>query len=299
MKRRDFLGRVAGAAVAAPLIGSVAYSKPRGTLPEIPKVTFEKSGITTTRLAQGTGFNGWDRQSDQTRQGFEEFVNLLRHGYDRGIRLFDLADLYGTHYYFREALRFIPRDEVTILTKLWWRYNDENPKSMSLDEQRRSARTAVERFRMELDVEVIDILLMHNVMSPEWDEDMAGFIEVLHEYRDRGVIRALGMSCHTLSALERAAETEWVEVALTRINPYGKHMDGTPEEVMPVQRRFKERGANVIGMKIFGAGGLVDKREECMEFAQNLGYLDSMTIGARSPEEIDDNIRLMAKYPAK
>lgn len=298
MKRRDFLGRVAGAALTAPLVGTAAYSKPQNSLPEVPTVTLGKAGIRTTRLAQGTGFRGWDRQSAQTREGFEDFVNLLRHGYDRGIRLFDLADLYGTHYYFREALRFIPREEVTILTKLWWRYNDENPKGLSHGEQRRSARTALERFRMELDVDVIDIMLIHNVTSPEWDEDLSGYLEVMQEYKERGLIRSLGMSCHRLTALERAAETEWVEIALTRINPYGKQMDGTPEEVIPVQRRFKERGANVIGMKIFGAGALTDKRDECMKFAQNLGYLDAMTIGARTPEEVDDNIRLMAKYPA-
>ena len=107
------------------------------------------------------------------------------------------------------------------------------------------------------------------------------------------------MSCHTLPALKRASELEWVEVALTRINPYGKIMDGALEDVMPIQRKFKERGASVIGMKIFGAGKLVDKRDECMKFAQELGYLDSMTIGARTPAEIDDNIRLMQKYPVK
>jgi len=298
MKRRDFLGRIAAASTAAPLLGSLAYSKPKDPLPEVPRVTFEKTGITTTRLAQGTGFRGYNRESDHTRQGFEDFVNLMRHGYDRGIRLFDLADLYGTHYYFREALRFIPREEIAILSKLWWRYNDEDPKGLSTAEQRRVARTAVERFRQEIDVDVIDILLMHNVTSPEWDEDLAGYLEVLQEYRDRGVIRALGMSCHSLTALERAAETEWVEIALTRINPYGASMDGSPEEVMPVQRRFKERGANVIGMKIFGAGKLLGKRDECMKFAQGLDYLDAMTIGARTPEEIDENIRLMAKYPA-
>ncbi|MBK1879392.1 aldo/keto reductase [Pelagicoccus mobilis] len=298
MRRRDFLGRIAAAATAAPLLGSAAYSKPTDRLPEVPKVTFAKTGITTTRLAQGTGFRGFNRESDQTRQGFEGFVNLMRHAYDRGVRLFDLADLYGTHYYFREALRFIPREEITILSKLWWRYNDKDPKGLSTAEQRRVARTAVDRFRQELGVDVIDILLMHNVTSPEWDEDLAGYLEVLQEYRDEGVIRALGMSCHTLEALERAAETEWVEVALTRINPYGAQMDGLPDEVMPVQRRFKERGANVIGMKIFGAGKLLDKRDECMKFAQNLGYLDAMTIGARSPEEVDENIRLMAKYSA-
>ena len=76
--------------MAVPLIESVAYSEPAGSLPAVPKVTFQKSGITTTRLAQGTGFNGWNRQSAQTREGFEDFVNLIRHGYDRGIRLHEV-----------------------------------------------------------------------------------------------------------------------------------------------------------------------------------------------------------------
>ncbi|MEM9160383.1 MAG: aldo/keto reductase [Verrucomicrobiota bacterium] len=297
MRRRDFLTKMAGAAAAAPFVGNFAYAKATDSLPEVPKVTFEKTGITTTRLAQGTGFHGSKRQSDHTRMGFEEFVNLLRHGYDRGIRLFDLADLYGSHYYFREALRFMPREEVTILTKLYYRYDSKEAAGLSIDEQRRVARTTIERFRMELDVDVIDILLMHNVVTPKWDEDLAGYLEVLQDYRDKGMIKALGMSCHTLDALKRAADTEWVEIALTRINPYGKAMDGTPYEVIPVQKKFKERGANVIGMKIFGAGRLLDKRDECMKFAQNLGYLDSMTIGARTTQEIDENIRLMAKYP--
>ncbi len=53
--------------------------------------------------------------------GFEKLVGLMRHGYARGVTFFDLADLYGTHIYFREALRTIPRDEITVLTKLWWR----------------------------------------------------------------------------------------------------------------------------------------------------------------------------------
>ncbi len=75
-------------------------------------------------------------------------------------------------------------------------------------------------------------------------------------------------------------------------------MDGSVEEVMPVQRRIKERGGSVVGMKIFGAPRLLDKRPECMKFAQEIGYLDSMTLGAERPEHIDDNLAIMAQYPA-
>ena len=52
-------------------------------------------------------------------------------------------------------------------------------------------------------------------------------------------------------------------------------------------------------MKIFGEGRLADQRDACMKYAQELGLLDAMTIGFHTPEQIDDVLRLMHKYPAK
>ncbi len=52
-------------------------------------------------------------------------------------------------------------------------------------------------------------------------------------------------------------------------------------------------------MKILGEGELVNERESCLQFAQSLGILNAMTIGCISPEQIDDILRLMEKYPAK
>ena len=51
-------------------------------------------------------------------------------------------------------------------------------------------------------------------------------------------------------------------------------------------------------MKIYGEGKLVDKRDECMKYAQTNGVFDAMTIGAVSREQVDENLALMAKYPA-
>ena len=65
-----------------------------------------------SRLGQGTGVHGGKRQSDQTRMGFAKLVDLMHHAYDRGIRFFDLADLYGTHVYFREALKNMDRRQA-------------------------------------------------------------------------------------------------------------------------------------------------------------------------------------------
>ena len=40
------------------------------------------------------------------------FVELSQYAYDKGIRFFDTADMYGSHEYVREALKVIPRDKV-------------------------------------------------------------------------------------------------------------------------------------------------------------------------------------------
>jgi len=226
-------------------------------------------------------------------------VALFRHAYDRGIRCFDLADLYGTHYYFREALRFMPREEVQILTKVWWRYDGpEDAESTRNPKRAQICKSALERFRHEMEIDSIEIVLLHCCMSSTWDHDLEPYRDVLSEAKEKGQIGAVGVSCHTLTALKTAASCPWVEVILARINPTGASMDGSPEEVIPVLREARENGKAIIGMKIFGAGELSDQRKECMKFAQESGLLDAMTIGFHTPEQIDDALQLMHRWPA-
>ncbi len=75
-------------------------------------------------------------------------------------------------------------------------------------------------------------------------------------------------------------------------------MDGTPDEIIAVIQEMKANGKAVIGMKIFGEGELRDQREACIKFAQELGLLDAMTIGFEKPEQIDEVLQLIHKYPA-
>lgn len=124
-------------------------------------------------------------------------------------------------------------------------------------------------------------------------------MEALTEAKEKKRLRAVGISCHDMGALAKAAESPWVDVVLARINPTGARMDGKPEEVIPLLRKLKQSGKAVLGMKIFGEGTLVKQREECIRFAQNLGLLDAMTIGFERPQEIDEVLTLLAKYPAK
>ena len=300
--RRTFLATSAGAAAflgaAAPLVSANPAAAPAPPAP--PRVPLGRTGLTLSRLAMGTGVHGGNRQSDQSRMGFERLVALFRHAYDRGITFFDLADLYGTHLYFREALRHIPRDRVTILTKLWWRYDGDVPPAVE-PYRRRVGATALERFRHELATDYLDIVLLHCMTVANWDRLLGPYMDALSEAKQRRQVRAVGVSCHDLGALNRAAEVPWVDVVLARINLRGgpdARMDGTTEQVTAALRRIKQAGKAVIGMKILGEGTLANQKEQCIRFAQNLGLIDAMTIGFQSPAQIDEVLTLLARHPA-
>jgi aryl-alcohol dehydrogenase-like predicted oxidoreductase len=293
--RREFLTTMAGAGA---LLGtSCSKAVPGKGIAPPPTAVLGKTGIEVSRMAMGTGFRGGKRQSDHTRMGFEKLVDLMLHAYDRGITFFDMADLYGTHIYFREALRTIPRDKVTLLTKLWWPYDSNKPAELSADLRYRSAKKAVERFCHEMTVDTIDILLLHCLRKEDWLGEMSPYMEALQEMKAEGKIRALGVSCHDFGAMKTAAESPWVDVMLSRLNPFNASMDASPEEVIALLKKARANGKGIIGMKIYGNGKLVDRKEECMQFAQSNGVFDAMTIGATTPEQIDENLALMAKYP--
>jgi aryl-alcohol dehydrogenase-like predicted oxidoreductase len=293
INRRNFALPIVGTAVALTARNTIAAS------PQTPpQVALGNTGITMSRMGFGTGVKGGKRQSNLTRKGFEEAVAMFRYCYDRGITFFDLADIYGTHVYCREALRHIPREKVTIMSKLWWRYDGKEPGELSIAHRRKSAEAALERFRHEISTDYLDIVLLHCLQKKEWTEEMKPYMDVLSEAKAKGQIKAVGVSCHDFGAMQTAADLPWVDVMLARINPFGVMTDSSPDEVLALLQKAKANGKAIIGMKIYGEGKLVDKREECMRYAQTCGVLDAMTIGALDPEQVDENLALMAQYDA-
>ncbi|HID24344.1 MAG TPA: aldo/keto reductase [Planctomycetaceae bacterium] len=294
--RRQFLRTTSAVAACTGAMGPLAAANAVPLAP--PQVELGRTGITLSRVGQGTGMHGGRRQSDHTRMGFEKLVALLRHAYERGITFFDLADLYGTHVYLREALRFFPREKITILSKLWWRY-DGPTKPKAEPYRKKVAATTIERFLHEIATDHIDILLLHCATTSTWQEELEPYMAAMDEAKKQGKLRAVGVSCHHIDALRVAAESSWVDVILARINPDGVKMDGTPDQVTAVLRRAKQNGKAVIGMKILGEGQLADQKHKCIQFAQELGLLDAMTIGFEQPKETDEILGLISRYPAQ
>jgi aryl-alcohol dehydrogenase-like predicted oxidoreductase len=286
MRRREFLIRSATTAGAA-WLSSKAILKAIATQ-SLPKkfaaydtVTLGSTGIKTSRLAMGTGTVGSGHHSHQTALGVKGLSDVLLNGYDQGLRFFDAADSYGSHPHVAEALKHVPRDKVTVLTKTFSRTPAE-------------ARADLDRFRRELGIDYLDICLMHCVTEADWTDRYRGVMDVLSEAKEKGTIRSHGCSCHSIEALRTAAKSPWVEIDLARMNPVGAYMDADPATVLGVLKEMKAAGKAVVGMKILGQGTLRNRQDEAIKYALSLGVLDAFTIGAENKQEQEDLIHRVA-----
>jgi len=286
MHRREFLIRSTTAVGATwltskQILSALANTSLATKFSATDIVTLGSTGIKTSRLAMGTGTVGSGHHSNQTALGVQGLSDLLLNGYDHGLRFFDAADSYGSHPHVAEALKHVPRDKVTVLTKTWAR----DPAT---------ARADLDRFRRELGTDYLDICLMHCLTEADWTTRYRGVMDVFEEAKQKGIIRAHGCSCHSIEALRAAAKSPWVEVDFARINPIGSHMDDDPQTVASVLREMKAAGKAVVGMKILGQGDLAHRQDEAIKYALSLGILDAFTIGAESKAEQEDLIRRIA-----
>jgi aryl-alcohol dehydrogenase-like predicted oxidoreductase len=281
MNRREFVG---GAVTTGFAMHAFPHSLLAGTKKTAEdQVKLGPMKVELSRLAMGTGTNGGGGSSNQTKKmGVAGMGELFKAAYDQGVTFWDSADQYGSHPHLRAALKSVPREKVTILTKT----HASTEAEMKAD---------LDRFRRELNTDYFDIVLLHCMMDGDWNEKKKGAMNVLSEAREKGKVKTHGVSCHTLEALKTAAASDWVQVDLARINPAGIAMDAKPEIVLPVLREMKAKGKGVIGMKILGAGRLRDRADEALQYALALDCVDCFTIGSESRAEFED---LRKKIPA-
>ena len=287
ISRRQFITGTAALAGMAALSscsrGFFAKRPPTAT----DQVTLGKTGLKLSRLGMGTGSRGGRIQREL---GQDKFTRLVRYAYDQGITYIDTAQNYRMHEMIREAIKGIPREKLFIQSKM--PRVPEKPLEV------------LDGYRRELGVDYIDSLLAHVAVKANWDEDRKRVLDALEEAKDKKIILAHGVSCHSLPALRKAAELDWVDVNLVRINPQGVHMD-TPAEnnrtksnvthIPLVQKQMeimRRNGHGVIGMKIIGNGDFTtpEERERSIRFAMQGGLVDAIVIGFKNTAEIDEAV---------
>lgn len=285
LDRRQFLTRSLAGAAAGGLAGAARQERRS----PVDRVALGKTKVRPTRLGFGTGTNGG---RVQRALGEEGLAALIRHAYDRGVRYIDTAPNYVCFEYLRRALKGLPREELVILSKVSW----TDPKGTV---------PQLEHIRKTLGIDYVDIVLLHGVTKAGWAADLAKLRDELSEAKAKGLIRAHGLSVHSIPTLrEVPAAAGWVDVALCRINHTGQYMDGytgvwkEPGEhadAVAGIRKVREAGIGVLGMKIYANGDFKtpEEREKSIQFVWKSGLVDATVIGFKSPAEVDEAIERM------
>jgi aryl-alcohol dehydrogenase-like predicted oxidoreductase len=285
LSRRNFLK--AGVAAGA-LAGGLPLMAERKAATDM--VTLGRSNIKVTRLAFGTGTNNGRVQQQLGQEGF---TKLVRYAYDRGIRFFETSESYGTSpQMLAKALKGIPRENYQIMSKVT---TDEGVDPMvRFDEMRKAS-----------DTDYFDIMLLHWQHTGTWVKDTRNWQDAILECEHKQTIKSHGASVHGLPALRQVPGTEWLQIAMIRMNHTGAVMDsevhdtpvlGNVPEVVSHVKQVKKEGMGVISMKLIGEGRFNhEDRQKAMRFAFRDAGVDSVTIGYKNNAEIDeaiDNINL-------
>lgn len=245
-----------------------------------------RTGIKTTFLGMGTGFSGYNRSSNITRAGTAESV--IRAAWEKGIRFFDCADSYGTHPFTARALKGIAREKYVLGSKIWL------SEGGIPEPERPDANFVVDRFRKELNTDYIDLLQIHCMTDSKWTDMHKKQMDIIENLKVKNIIKAHGVSVHSLEAMQAAVESKWVDAVHVRINPYGESMDNrNPDVVVPVIRKLHDAGKGIIGMKLIGNGRYRNdpvKMDEALRYVLSLKAVDMIIVGFEKPEQIDDYI---------
>ncbi|PSP31255.1 general stress protein [Halobacteriales archaeon QH_10_67_22] len=175
------------------------------------------SGVDVSEVGFGAWVVGTDWWGDRTR---EQAVEMLQHAREAGITYFDTGDVYGhgdSEELVGEALGEY-RDEVTVSTKVGYDFYN-NPQAGHGELPKRVdpewIETALDRSLDRLDMEYVDLLMLHNANVGEVD---AAVLETLDELQESGRVEAvgwaLGPSIGWLAEASAAAEAGFDAVQL-------------------------------------------------------------------------------------
>jgi aryl-alcohol dehydrogenase-like predicted oxidoreductase len=201
-----------------------------------------------------------------------------------------LAEDYGTHACVGEALSIYPRSNYVIITKMAPRRRRPNDEGGEVPGTETESR--VMGFLKELQSNYIDVLQFHGwSFNGNWSTEHSVYMSEMDKLKQKGIIRAHGLSSHSTDAIETAIKEPWVDAMHVRINPYGVSMDDATEKVEPLIKQLHAAGKAVISMKVYGEGAFADSDEQkdgSLRYVLQSGIVDIVNIGMDKLSDFTD-----------
>ncbi|MDH7477629.1 MAG: aldo/keto reductase [Candidatus Bathyarchaeota archaeon] len=236
------------------------------------------------------GFGTFDFGVPSLNIGVEEGARILVEAFKLGINFWDASDDYGSHPHIASALKQPPRKEVIISTKTYAKSGKEAQKSLKSSLK-------------ELQTDYVDIFLLHYVKS-DWIDGCHQTLREMKELKTSGVVKAIGISTHSVKVAEKAANFEDLDVLMAvctkisqaTIDKFPKYIpleDGTMNGMFNALKIAHENGKGTIAMKVLGNGlpSLVRNHEKVIKIVAELEFVDAMVIGMKNLEEVRKNLK--------
>lgn len=246
-------------------------------MPRVPMVALGDTGLKVSRL----GFGTFDLGSPSLNISPEEGGRILAESYKLGVNFWDTSDDYGSHPHVASALKRVTRKDVVISTKTG---------AKTVEEAIRSLRSALR----ELSTDYIDIFLMHCVES-DWIGECHRVLRELNDVRTTGIVKAVGLSTHSVTVVKEASQFEELDVIMTVlckadqavISQFPEKIpleDGTIEEMFSATELAHNSGKGTIAMKVLGSAAppVVNNYGSSIKAIAQLDFVDTMVIGMRN-----------------
>ncbi len=246
---------------------------------ELPGRILTKRLPPVSRLAFGSLTVG-PLQADLTPERAGE---VLSYAFDRGINFLDTAQYYRNYAHIRAGLQKCRRPEDVMISSKTYAYD------------RAGALEAVDEARLALDRDVIDLFMLHEQESIHTLRGHREALDTLFALREKGVIRAVGISTHHAAAVEGVLQLAEEGVVLDVVHPLFNKAgigiaDGTPADMAAVLTRLHDTGCGIFGMKALAGGHLFQNAGEALTYVLEQPFMDAVAVGMQDEAEIDANI---------
>jgi predicted aldo/keto reductase-like oxidoreductase len=289
-RRREFLKKSLVGVCGAPFIpGTLTASSgnfgDEDAVPSLVSRTLGRTGIKTPLISMGTS------EASST--------DLIRMGYDKGIKLFFSATYYGRGNNERlvgEALRDLPRDSFIVGTAATPEGLDPRsgtlPKGMTAQGYMKTAEESLRRFGLEY----VDILLLPFAGKREFII-FDPVLEAMTELKKQGKIRFAGIATHGFceEALKAAADAKIYDVAMTAYNYRTENKEAMNEALAYAAKA----GMGIVAMKTT-AGAARDKNRTrplntsaALKWVLQNQNVSSIVSGMSKVEELQKNLEMI------
>ena len=212
------------------------------------------------------------------------------------------------------------RDKMYIqghLRSIW--YDNQYARTLDIKKVQFFFEDLLKRFQTDY----IDIGMIHMIDNDhDYDSIFSGpIIEYAQELKEKGVIRAIGISSHNPVQALKAAKSGLIDTILFSVNPAYDLLDEDAERPRTLDNVFfndktfnginhvrndlyhycESHGIGMTVMKTFAAGALLDARtspfcvamtpHQCMSYALSRPSVDSVMIGMQSMTDVYDCLR--------